>query len=259
MSARNPRSGDADGSIERDDSADEDVPGSPTWPERAGTVVAQPGPPPAGLHWGAVADQLAVERYILEHDGAIVLPGEYFPEAGFALDPETLTARHVDVGDMALRPAFFIGDMTVSEFRPRLPLGQWESVVGTPVIVPLKGAVIGLFASRTEADRAKRKIVQGSLGTGISIVDGPLGIEMRIGRPELTGRIATIIAGHGGSVLSIGGEELTRGRGPVATGSSERGGAGDALRGGIGATGSAEGPLAPRGQTEIVGRREEIV
>lgn len=230
-----------EGAFEAHDSRIEDTPGASSWPMPS-TGVAENAPiPPVGLNWGTVAAQLGADRHVLEHDGQIVLIGEYFPDAGFFIDPQTFDARHVDVGDMALRSGYFIGDMSVSEFHVQVSIGAAFAVSGKPVVVPQTGAIIGLFATQIEADRARRKIMQGSLGSGISVENGPLGVELRVARPELTGRVATVIASQGGAVVSVAGRTFG-GTGPMSTRSSAIGGEGDSRRAGIGAFSGTEGP-----------------
>jgi hypothetical protein len=117
-------------------------------------------------------------------------------------------------------------------------------VVRHPVIRTESGPIIGILADAIEAERARQKIVRGSLGTGVSVEQGPLGVELRVDRPELPGRVATVIASRGGAVVSVGGRALGSGSstGPLANSSSLVGGEGDALRPGTGVTSTTEGP-----------------
>lgn len=231
----------AEGVFEAQDSRVEDTPGAPSWPMPS-TGVAEDAPiPPVGLNWGVVAAQLGADHRVLEHDGQIILAGEYFPEAGFFIDPQTFDARHVDVGDIALRSGYFLGDLSISEFHVQVPISAGSASRGKPVIVPQTGPVIGLFSTEIEADRARRKIIQGSLGSGISTQQGPLGIELRVARPELAGRVASVIASQGGAVVSVAGRAFG-GTGAMATNSSERGGEGDSRRAGLGAFSGSKGP-----------------
>lgn len=229
-----------EGAFEEQDSRIEDTPGAPSWPMPSTGIMGEAPIPPVGLNWGAVADQIGADRRVLEHDGQIVLTGEYFPEAGFFINPQTFDARHVDVGDMALRSGYFLGDLSVSEFHIQVPIGPAFRLIGKPVIVPQDGPVIALFATQMEADRARRKILQGSLGSGISSEAGPLGVELRVARPELTGRVATVIASQGGAVVSVAGRTFG-GSGPMSTRSSAVGGEGDSRRAGIGSFSGSEG------------------
>lgn len=243
-----------EGAIEAQDSSIEDTPGAPSWPIPATGTVQEAPTPPVGLNWAAVAAQLGTDRRVLEHDGQIVLTGEYFPEAGFFIDPQTFDARVVDVGQIALRSGYFLGDLTVSEFHIQIPLARKTAQPwGKPVIVPQTGSIIGLFASQAEAERAKRKIIQGSLGSGISIEHGPLGVELRVAHPEVAGRVATIIASQGGAVVSVAGRGFG-GNGPTATGSSLPG---DARRRGTGAASDSGGPEpSSMDATEVAGGQE---
>lgn len=229
-----------EGAFEAQDSRIEDTPGAPSWPMPSTGSVENAPVPPVGLNWGAVAAQIGVDRRVLEHDGQIVLTGEYFPEAGFFINPETFDARHVDVGDIALRSGYFLGDLSVSEFHIQVPVGRAFATSGKPVIVPQDGPVIALFSTQVEADRARRKIVQGSLGSGISTEPGPLGVELRVARPELAGRVATVIASQGGAVISVAGRTFG-GTGPMSTRSSAVGGEGDSRRAGTGSFSGSEG------------------
>ncbi len=229
-----------EGAFEAHDSRIEDTPGAPSWPMPSTGIAEKTPIPPVGLNWGSVAAHIDADLRVLEHDGQIVLAGEYFPEAGFFIDPETFDARHVDVGDMALRSGYFLGDLSVSEFHLQVPVGPAFSISGKRVVVPQDGPVIALFATQSEADRARRKIVQGSLGSGISVDSGPLGVELRVARPELAGRVATVIASQGGAVLSVAGRTFG-GSGPMSTRSSAVGGEGDSRRAGIGAFSGSEG------------------
>src|SRR4051794_35197513 len=97
-----------------------DSPGSPTWPIPAEREPSLP--PPVGLNWRSVAQHFGVDLQMLGHEGLIVLAGQYFPEAGFFIDPESFNAQHVDVGDIALRHGYFIGNLTAREFSQRLQL-----------------------------------------------------------------------------------------------------------------------------------------
>jgi hypothetical protein len=228
---------------EEQDSAIEDVAGVPTWPMYPTDTQPEPAIPPVGLNWRIVAERLGVDPRILEHDAALVFPGEYFPDAGFFVDPHILMARHVDVGDIALRPGYFIGDLTLSQFGIALNLTQDRTVTPHPVMRKLQGPVVGLFAAEQEAKRARDLILRGSLGSGVTCEAGPLGFELRVERPELLGRVATVMAGRGGAVISAGGHSLSAtGSGAGATGPALPAEEGDAYRGGTGAAGDSEAP-----------------
>lgn len=223
-----------DSDFERKESAIEDVGGAPTWPILSTAALAQPDPPPVGLNWGTVAQHLGIDLSVLLHDGAIVLTGEYFPEGGYAIDPVSLIARPVDVGDMALQPCYFLGDLTLAEFRLRVPTPSQAVTAGHPVVRSARGPIIGLFPDRSLAERARMNIMRGSLAAGLTLEDGPLGVELRVERPELPGRVATIITRQRGAVISLGGQTVASWTGEgqaVATGGI---GSGDVPRAGMG-------------------------
>jgi hypothetical protein len=218
-------------------SARGNVPGGPTWPMPAATSTDTVPAPPVGLNWTVVADRTGMDIRILQHDGAIVLVGEYFPEAGYFVDPATFKARYVDVGEIALRRGYLLGDMAIREFHGRLDRDASTSTVVTPVIREDTGPIIGLFPERLSAERAKQTLLQGSMGAGFSIEEGPLGVELRVRQPEIPGRVATVICSNGGAVIAVSGAPLEASAGvggPMATGALR--GHGDARRGGIGAS-----------------------
>jgi hypothetical protein len=197
-----------EGLMEQGDSSVGDRPGAPTWPIPTPTSADEPAPPPVGLNWQVLAERLAVDRRVLEHDGVIVLAGEYFPEEGFFFDPSTLTAQPADVGDIALQHGYFLGDLAIRDFRVRIPLGRPTRLHGHPIIRHEAGTIIGLFPSEIETRRARQQILQGSLGSGLSQEAGPLGVELRVEHPELPGRVATVIAANGGAVISVSGKPV---------------------------------------------------
>src|SRR5207302_1444236 len=162
----------------------EDIPGAPTWPIPP-TDTRPIVTPPVGLNWAAVAQRFGIDERVLRHGGSIVLTGEYFPEGGFAIDPATMRARRVDVLDMALAPVYFLGKLMASEFHIRLPMEPPGEQVRNPVVREASGPIVGLFPDEDRAGVARREILQGSLGSGVSIQAGPLGIELRVSRPEL--------------------------------------------------------------------------
>lgn len=244
----------SEGIIEARDSSIEDTPGAPSWPMPSTGVAEEAPTPPVGLNWAAVASQLGIDHRVLEHDGQIILTGEYFPEAGFFIDPQTFDARAVDVGEIALRSGYFLGDLSVSEFHIQMPVRrEVPRPAGKPVIVPQAGSVIGLFTTQIEAERAKRKIMQSSLGSGIAVEHGPLGVELRVAHPEISGRVATIIASQGGAVVSVAGRGFG-GVGAMATGSPQPG---DARRAGTGSFSGSGGPEpSAMDATEVADGRE---
>lgn len=225
-----------------EDSSRGDVPGAPTWPILPGVQVADAGAPPVGLNWTSVADRLGLDRRFLEHDGAIVLAGEYFPEAGYFLDPVTLKARFVDVGEIALRRGYFLGELALRDTDAALTLDTSPAMAAHPIVLRDSGPIIGLFNRPDAAERACRRLLRGSLAAGIVTAEGPLGIEVHIRHAELPGRVASVIAGEGGAVISVGGQTIQSegSTGVMATGAGT--GMGDEPRGGTGATSGSPGP-----------------
>lgn len=236
------------------DSGIEDVPGAPTWPiEAPGT--AQPAPPPVGLNWATVSQGLDIDLEVLQHEGIIVLTGEYFPESGFFFDPVTLQGGHVDVGDIALRHGYFLGNITARDFGTWYPMAAPRAEgAGLPVVRPTRGSIIGLFPSRRAAERARSTLMQGALGAGIRLDDSPLGCELTIDRPELPGSVATVIASHGGAVISIGGEPVVAGTadGAMTTAPSLPAPEGDTRRPGTGSAADSEAPSRELGGSEEI-------
>jgi hypothetical protein len=222
-----------------------DVPAAPTTPMPAATETAPASPPRVGLNWRVVATRLGIRSEALQQVGIIVLAGEYFPEGGFVLDPETLRARWVDVGDVALRHGYFLGDLAIRDYQLNLDIVTPPPLKGVPIVPVTRGPIIAVFAGRVEAERAKRRILAGSLGSGLRIEDGPLGPELHVQQPELPGRVATTIAADGGAVISVGGRPVAdmAGQGAMATGLAL--GEGDRPRGGTGATGDSSAPNPP--------------
>lgn len=244
---------DIDGTLAAQDSGVADRPGAPTWPIPPGEAEPEPAPPPVGLNWGVVAERLGVDRRVLEHDGIIVLAGEYFPEEGYFLDPVTLTARHVDVGDMALRHGYLLGDLTIRDFRVQIPLNLDSGSRGRTVVRPAGGPLIGLFPRDVDAQRAKQQVLRGSLGTGLVTEEGPLGVELRVERAELAGRVATVIASNGGAVISVGGKPMRADlaqSGPIATGAALPDAEADAPRHGTGSASDSQTRAAELGGSE---------
>src|SRR5947209_12031719 len=230
------------------------TPGAPAWPNPA-PGSTDPATVPVVLNWQVVAEQLGVDLRILRHDGLIVVAGEYFPAVGYFFDPATLQGRRVDVGDIALHHGYFVAEITLRQFKASVPSGE-NAASSLKRMIPStgRGPVIGLFADAQEASRARERILRGSLGAGTTVDDSPLGIELRVSRPLMTGRVASVIASHGGGVIAIDGRpvtELDPVRGPLATGAPA--GPGDARRPGTGVTGDSAGPEIP-GVTEA-GRR----
>jgi hypothetical protein len=189
-------------------SARGDVPGIPSWPIISPTTLSDAAPPPVGLSWTLVSERTGVDIRILEHDGSIVLGGEYVPAPGFVIDPVTFLARSAHIGDRVLYHSYFIGELTASEFGLRLSLDPDSGSVPNAVVRTASAPVIGLFQERTDAERARRQVMEGSVGYGLSLLEGPLGVELRIARTENAGRAATVIACHHGAVISVGGEAL---------------------------------------------------
>lgn len=229
-----------------------DTPGSPTWPITAGGTP--PIPPPVGLNWLTVAERFAMDVELLEHEGLIVLAGEYFPAAGVFIDPDAFTVQHVDVGDMALRHGYFIGNITIRDFSEGVPAPLPRSRSGLPVIRAEGGPIIGLFPSSQQAARARSAILQGAVGAGVRSEEGPLGVELRVERPELPGIVATVIATNGGAVISIGNRPVAGAResGPMSTAPAMRAEEADTFRPGTGATSDSEAPAQETGGSEEV-------
>lgn len=238
---------DSFGRIARHQTERGDVGGVPTWPISTPDPTGGSVPPPVGLNWGTVAGRLGVDRRILQHEGCIVLAGEYFLEGGYFLDPATLEARQVDVGDIVLKHGYFLGTLTISDFQLRMTQLSDAPAVLHPVIPsPPKGRMIGLFTDPRDAQRARRKIVQGGTAGGVSLQDGPLGIELHVERPELAGRVASVICAHAGAVIAIDGTpiaDLENAEAPPTTGPANRDLSVDARRAGTGVTGETEGEL----------------
>jgi hypothetical protein len=192
-----------------------DNPGDPTWPITATTPQAEL-PPPVGLNWGRVAQELDIPLQVLEHNGAIVLAGEYVPSRGYVLDAVSGLGREVQPDDLAYTNGYFLDEIAMRGVRHRLPAGlDWSGKLHPVVPGRKKGPIIGLFRDRLDAERARNRILQGSIGSGTSVEDGPLGAELRVERPQLGGRVASVIASHGGAIISIGGEQVTQSESPA--------------------------------------------
>jgi hypothetical protein len=202
-------SADIESRLAEQDSSIEDVPGAPTWPIQEAESDATSEAPPVGLNWAAVSAHLGVDQRVLAHDGMIVVAGEYFPEKGFFIDPASMEALHVHQGDMAMSHGYFLGEVTLNQFGVSLPV-EARPADSRLVVVPHEtGPVIGLFADRSDADRARNKIMRTSLGTDLGIEDGPLGSQLRVGNPQLPGRVATVMTSFGGAIVSIAGKPTT--------------------------------------------------
>jgi hypothetical protein len=189
-------------------SARGDVRGTPSWPIVSSTAVTDAAPPPVGMNWANVADRIGVDVGILEHDGCIVLAGEYVPAPGFVVDPSTFLARSARTGDRVLRHSYFIGEITASEFGLKLSVDPDSGSVPNAVVRTTAGPIIGLFQDSGDAERARRQIMEGSIGYGVSVQQGPLGTELRVARTENAGGVASVMASHHGAVISAGGVAL---------------------------------------------------
>jgi hypothetical protein len=196
------------GKFQMEESSRGDVSGGPSWPIPASTSLLSQPAPPVGLNWSVVARDLEVDERVLRHDGCIVLTGEYFPAAGYCIVPSTMQARFVDVGDMALSPMYFIGKITMDGFHLELPSMSPQSEIHHPVVHRDTGPIIGLFIDPNDAERAKREIFQGSLGSGVSLGKGPLGTELRVRTTQSPGRVATVMASEGGAIISVSGRAI---------------------------------------------------
>jgi len=149
---------------------------------------------------------------VLQRVGIIVLAGEYFPEGGYILDPATFQATWVNDSDIALRHGYFLGDLAIRDFHLDLDIVTPDPPAGLPINPVTRGPIIALFGDRVQAERAKRRLLSNSLGSGIRIEDGPLGPELHVQQPELPGRVATTIASDGGALISAGGQPLVPSR-----------------------------------------------
>ena|SRR5579872_6621851 len=198
----------AESSLAEQQSARGDVPGTPSWPIISPTALSEPVPPPVGLNWAHVSERTGIELRILEHDGSIVLAGEYVPAPGFVIDPATFLARSAHIGARVLHHSYFIGELTASEFGLKLSVDPDPGSVPNAVVRTASAPVLGLFQDRVDAERARRQVMEGSVGYGVSVQQGPLGTELRVARTENAGRVATVIASHHGAVISVGGESL---------------------------------------------------
>jgi hypothetical protein len=185
-----------------------DVRGAPSWPIAPSTMVEDAAPPPVGLNWTPVAEKLSVDLEILEHDGCIVLAGEYVPAPGFVIDPTTFLARSARIGDRVLYHSYFIGELSANEFRLKFAVDPDSGSVPNAVVRTASGPIIGLFADSLDAERARRQLMEASMAYGVSMQQGPLGTELRVARTENAGGVATVMASHHGAVISVGGESL---------------------------------------------------
>jgi hypothetical protein len=204
------------------------------------------------LSWSIVSQALGTDLELLQHEGIIVVAGDYFPESGYFFDPVTMAAQHVDVGDFALRHGYFLGNITARDFAQWFPPAPMSPrAPGVPVVRQTRGAIIGLFADRRWATRARSAVMQGALGAGIQLEDGPLGTELRVDRPEQPGPVATIIASHGGAVISIAGEPIAGGAGGAMTPAPAMEEAeADAWRPGTGSSSDSQAPSVHTGGSE---------
>ncbi|HEX8918070.1 MAG TPA: hypothetical protein VF898_06185, partial [Chloroflexota bacterium] len=109
-------------------------------------------------------------------------------------------------GDIAFHHSYFLGELAIRNFRSRIEPLDVVPPDGQPVIprVPV-GPLIALFNDDVAVARSRQRILEASIGSGISAQKGPLGPELRVEQTTLPGRVATVMAGHGGAVLSIGG------------------------------------------------------
>lgn len=238
------------GRLAEGESARGDVRGAPTRPAPPAVLHGEPEAPPVGLNWATVGHRLGIDVHRLEHDGQIILIGEYFPESGFALDTGTLAARPVDVGQIALQRAYFLGSLPFREMHATLPVDHDPSTVQHPIVHADRGPIIGLFTERASAERARHLILRGSLGSQLRIEAGPLGTELHVRETEQPGRVATVVAAEHGAVIAVSGAPIvgvsTR---PLASGGAV--GHGDALRGGIGVTSDTIAPNPPPDQSGL--------
>lgn len=200
----------------RDDSATDGVNAAPAG--RFHTPDAGSQPPPVGLNWGVVARQLGTDLSALQHSGSIIVAGESFPARGYFFEGGTLRARWVELGDISLSHGYFLDELALHATNAHVPSGGDTGNVAHPVIpdVP-EGPVIGLFASEHDATRAHDRIMHASIGAGMRLESGPLGVELHVDRPELPGRVATAMAAYNGAIIAIGGTPLEHGASEVGT------------------------------------------
>jgi hypothetical protein len=159
------------------------------------------------MNWGEVARRYGTDVRVLMHDSYIVFRGEYVPETGYLIDPETLRARRVDVGQRTLQHGYLIGRLTADEFRVRLEMipESGTDALENVIVRVTRGPVIGVFADRRDAERCRDAVLGGAIGSGVSLTNGPLGTEIWVRTAEIAGRVATTIAAFGGAVISAGG------------------------------------------------------
>ncbi|HLJ68013.1 MAG TPA: hypothetical protein VKX16_11700 [Chloroflexota bacterium] len=215
------------------------VHGSPTWPVAAESATSAAGSPGPGLSWAAVAGRIGVDYAVLAHDGAIVFPGEFFPEAGYFLDPVTFEARYVDVGDTALAPGYFLGALTIREFHITLPTITDGAAAEHPIAPAGAGPITARFATDESAERARDELLRASLASEVQTRRSDGRVEVSVGSAGLPGRVATVLARHGGTITSVTTAPAAD-RGPArVTASAPQREHGDAARGGTGATGDS--------------------
>jgi hypothetical protein len=158
------------------------------------------------MNWGVVAQHFGADVRTLMHDCYIVLRGEFVPETGYFIDPNTLRARRVDVGHRVLQHGYLIGRLTADEFHTRMDLvPDGTESVRNAIVRVARAPVIGLFADRRDAERCRDTILSGAIGSGVELENGPLGTELRVSRAESAGSVATTIASNAGAVISVGG------------------------------------------------------
>jgi hypothetical protein len=217
-----------------------DVPGGEVWPMADAASMGAAPAPPVGLNWTSLAQALHIDVDVLRHDGSIIVIGETFPEDGYFFDPVTFQAQVVDVGQRALTRGYFLGRVAADTHELVFDVDDHPGQIDNPVVRADSGSVIALFADRDSANRATTLVMRGSLGSGVTTEDGPLGPEVTVSATDMPGRVATTLASLGGAILSVGGNlVLTNASPALATNASS--GVGDARRSGTGVTSDVRG------------------
>lgn len=218
-----------------------DVPGGETWPMVEAASMGTAPAPPVGLSWTSAARELNANVDVLRHDGTLILIGDTFPEDGYFVDPNSFRAQRVDVGQRALGRGYFLGRLVVGRFGIELRLDDGPNVVENATVRQDHAPLIALFSDRAAAERGQELVLRGSLGSGVTVEDGPLGAEVTVAVSDLPSRAATALASVGGAIISIGGRPVGASDAPArATGGV--GGPGDAPRAGIGVNQDVPGP-----------------
>jgi hypothetical protein len=125
----------------------------------------------------------------------------------------------VFVGQRVIRGGYVIGRLAAQELRSKLELtSETSRPTGRVIARRAGGPVIGLFRTRRQAEKCHDAILSGSIGSGVSLQDGPLGSELHVTEVESAGAVATCVAAHAGAVISIGGHPVRPGTGSASKG-----------------------------------------